>query len=381
MNEVPLIEPERYELSAAPLYQFDLSLELNRRRFFEVVGCGLTVLLLVERDEAQESGFGRRGFRGGQRPMQIGAWLHVAEDGTVTVFSGKAEVGQNVRTSLAQAVAEELRTPVENVQMVLGDTERTPFDMGTFGSRSTPDMGRQLARVAAAAREALIDLASEHIMTKGAAADRQQLRAADGKITNPDTADSIGYGQLTKGQQLVKSVAAEQAVAPAEKWTVAGTSVAKADGRGFVTGRHKYASDIKRPGMLYGKVLRPAAFEATLESVDLARAQAIEGVVAFRDGDFVGLAAPDELSAERALEAIHATWKTKPQPGSDGLFDYLRTSASEGGGGGGGRFGGRNTGSIEEGLAAADHKLKQTYTVAYIAHAPLEPRAAVAERS
>ncbi|HWB09831.1 MAG TPA: molybdopterin cofactor-binding domain-containing protein [Pirellulales bacterium] len=375
MNEIALFEPERYELSAAPLYQFDLTLELNRRRFFEVVGCGLAVLLLVESDEAQESGFGRRGFRGGQRPMQIGAWLHVAEDDAVTVFTGKAEVGQNIRTSLAQAVAEELRTPVQKVRMLMADTERTPFDMGTFGSRSTPDMGRQLARVGAAAREALLDLAAEHFAI--AAADRGRLQAADGKITHAGTA--IGYGQLTKGQQLVKSVAAELALVPADKWAVAGMSVSKVDGREFVTGRHKYASDISRPGMLYGKVFRPAAFEATLESLDLGDAQAVEGVVAFRDGDFVGLAAPDELTAERALEAIHATWKTKPQPSSEELFAYLRDNTSQGGGGGGGRFGGRNVGSIEDGLAAADHQLKQTYTVAYIAHAPLEPRAAVAE--
>jgi isoquinoline 1-oxidoreductase len=374
MNEAALFELERYELSAAPLYQFDLTFELDRRRFFEIVGCGLAVLLLAENDEAQESGFGRRGFRGGQRPAQISAWLHVAEDGTVTVFTGKAEVGQNIRTSLAQAVAEELRTPVQNVRLLMADTERTPFDMGTFGSRSTPDMGRQLARVGAAAREALIDLAAELTKT-----DRQRLLAADGKITNGDPGHSIGYGELTKGQQLVKSVAAELALVPAEKWTVAGTSVAKADGREFVTGRHKYASDVRRPDMLYGKVVRPAAFEATLDSVDLHDAGAIEGVVAVRDGNFIGLAAPDELTAERALKAVHATWKTKPQPASDELFDYLRKNAGEGGGGGGGRFGGRTSGSIEEGLAAADHRLKQTYTVAYIAHVPLEPRAAVAE--
>jgi nicotinate dehydrogenase subunit B len=378
MNEIDLFEPERYELSAAPLYQFDLSAELNRRRFFEVVGCGLAVLLLVESDEAQESSFARRRYSAGQRPMQIGAWLHVAEDGTVTAFTGKAEVGQNIRTSLAQAVAEELRTGVQNVRLLMADTDQTPFDMGTFGSRSTPDMGRQLARAGAAAREALLDLAAEHFGFSSAA-DRQRLQAADGKITNTGTAEAIGYGQLTKGQRLVKPVAAERGLIPADKWTVAGTSVAKVGGRAFVTGRHKYASDIQRPGMLFGKVLRPAAFEATLESVDLRDAQAIEGVVAFRDGDFVGLAAPDESTAERALEAVHATWNTKPQPASAQLFAFLRANAGQGGGGGGGRFGARNVGSMEEGLAAADQRLKQTYTVAYIAHAPLEPRAAVAE--
>ncbi|HEX7449412.1 MAG TPA: molybdopterin cofactor-binding domain-containing protein [Pirellulales bacterium] len=370
MNESFSFEPERYELAAGPLYQFDLKLDLHRRRFFELLGGGLAVLLLTEDSDAQESGFGRRGSRGGQRPAQISAWLHVGDDGAVTVFTGKAEVGQNIRTSLAQLVAEELRAPLTAIRMVMADTQRTPFDMGTFGSRTTPDMGRQLSRVAAAAREALIDLAAEHFQC-----DRQSLRAADGKVAQTDSSEAIGYGLLTRGQQLLKSVADDQTTTPAERWNVAGTSVAKLNGRDLVTGAHKYASDVRRPDMLHGKVVRPIAFGATLAEVDLGAAEAMEGVTAVRDGDFVGVAAAEPLTAERASEAIRAVWNTRPQSSSETLFDDLRKDASEGGG----RFGGRNVGSIEAGLAAADHQWKQTYTVAYIAHAPLEPRAAVAE--
>lgn len=370
MNESFSFEPERYELAAGPLYQFDLKLDLHRRRFFELLGGGLAVLLLTDGSDAQESGFGRRGSRGGQRPAQISAWLHVGDDGAVTVFAGKAEVGQNIRTSLAQLVAEELRTPLADIRMVMADTQRTPFDMGTFGSRTTPDMGRQLSRVAAAAREALIDLAAEHFQC-----DRQSLRAADGKVAQTDSNQGIGYGLLTRGQQLLKSVADDQTTTPAERWNVAGTSVAKLNGRDLVTGAHKYASDVRRPDMLHGKVVRPIAFGATLAEVDLGAAEAMEGVTAVRDGDFVGVAAAEPLTAERASEAIRAVWNTRPQSSSETLFDDLRKDASEGGG----RFGGRTSGSIEAGLAAADHQWQQTYTVAYIAHAPLEPRAAVAE--
>ncbi|HEX5444562.1 MAG TPA: molybdopterin cofactor-binding domain-containing protein [Pirellulales bacterium] len=371
MNEPFVFEPERYELTSGPLYQFDGKFDVHRRRFFELLGCGLAVLLLTEESDAQESGFGRRGFRGGQRPMQISAWLHVGDDGTVTVFTGKAEVGQNIRTSLAQMVAEELRLPIASIRMVMADTARTPFDMGTFGSRTTPDMGRQLARVAAAAREALMDLAAEQWQC-----DRNSLRAAEGKVKRAGANEAASYGQLTKGQQLLKSVASDVATSPPEQWILAGTSVAKLDGREFVTGRHRYASDITRPNLLHGKVLRPSAFEATLAEADLREAQAMEGVAVVRDGDFLGVAAPDLLTAERALDAIHAKWNAKPQTSRQTLFDDLRKNAREAGGG---RFGGRNTGSIEAGLAAADQQLKQSYTVAYIAHAPLEPRAAVAE--
>src|SRR5258706_2070089 len=155
-----VIEAERYELHAAPLYRF----EVDRREFFKTLGCGLVIVVLTDAILAQESGSsGRPGGRGGgrgSRPSDISSWLHIGEDGTVTVFTGKAEVGQNIRTSLTQAVAEELRAPVSSIRIVMADTELTPYDAGTFGSRTTPDMFLQLRKMSAAAREALIDLAA-----------------------------------------------------------------------------------------------------------------------------------------------------------------------------------------------------------------------------
>src|SRR5205085_8488790 len=142
---------------------------------------------------------GRRGGgrRGGEPlPKEIGAWMRIGEDGIVTVFTGKTEVGQNIRTSLSQAVAEELRVPLSSVRLVMADTARTPYDMGTFGSRTTPTMSYQLRRVAAAAREALTDLAAAQWK-----ADRAALVVADGKVSNPSTHQSADFGQLTKGQQ------------------------------------------------------------------------------------------------------------------------------------------------------------------------------------
>jgi isoquinoline 1-oxidoreductase len=366
------IEPERYELHADTLYHF----KLDRREFFKTLGCGLVVLFLIETAVAQESGGGgRRGGRGRvRRPAEISAWLHVGEDSTVSVFTGKVEIGQNIRTSLTQAVAEELRLPIESIRMVMADTELTPFDMGTFGSRTTPDMALQLHKVAAAAREALLDLAAEHFKTE-----RSSLTIAGGRITRGG--DPVTFGELTKGQKLMRSVDEQSPVTPATEWKVAGTSVPKVNGRELVTGKHKYASDINRPGMLHGKILRPAAFGATLTSIDTKAAEAMKDVVVVHDGDFAGVAAPNQLLATRALDAIHAEWATKPQPSSAELSDYLKkhSSTEERGGGGFGRSSGHTAGSIADGLAAAEHKFQQTYTIAYIAHAPLEPRAAVAE--
>jgi nicotinate dehydrogenase subunit B len=144
-----------------------------------------------------------------------------------------------------------------------------------------------------------------------------------------------------------------------------------------VTGRHRYTSDIQRPNMLHGKVLRPPMYGATLESVDMSAAEVMPGVKVVREGEFVAVAAPDELTATRALAALRPVWKSPESPVSDKtLFDDLKATQA---GVAGGRPGGREQGSVSEGMAKAAHKVERTYTIAYIAHAPLEPRAAVAE--
>ncbi|MFZ0731504.1 MAG: molybdopterin cofactor-binding domain-containing protein [Candidatus Sulfotelmatobacter sp.] len=362
------IEPERYELRAAAPYRFDL----DRRNFFKFLGAGvLVVSVLKPIATAQESGGGRRHW-GESLPNEIDAWLHIGEDGKITVYTGKVEIGQNIRTSLSQAVAEELHVPMEKIELVMGDTQLTPFDMGTFGSRTTPTMNLQLRKVAAAARETLIGLAAAQWKT-----DRQNLVAADGKVADSANNQSIAYADLTKGQQITQDVPSDRALIPAAEWKIAGHSAAKVGGRDFVTGRHRYPSDQTLPGMLYGKVLRPAAFNATLTSLDTQKAEQM-GVTVVHDGNFVGVAAPSSELAATAVEAIHADWKSDPQPSNKDLFDFLRKNTEEGHDptGDGDRF---DQGSVDQALASADQKLQQTYTVQYIAHVPLEPRAALAK--
>ena len=361
------LEPERYELSAAPPYRFDL----DRRDFFKFLGAGLLVVsVLKPAVVAQESGGARR--RGESLPEEIDAWLHIGENGKVMVYTGKVEVGQNIRTSLSQAVSEELHIPIENIELVMGDTQLTPFDMGTFGSRTTPTMNLQLRKVAAAARETLIGLAASQWSTN-----RQHLVAAEGKVSDTQSSRSIEYADLAKGKQLAQTVASDQALIPAASWKVAGQSVSKVDERDFVTGKHKYPSDQKLPDMLYGKIVRPAAFGATLTSLDTQKAEQM-GAVIVHDGDFVGVAASTPELAKAAQASVRAEWKSEPQPSNKELFEYLRKNTTEGTDptGDGDRH---EVGSVDQAFASADHKLQQTYTVSYIAHVPLEPRAAVAK--
>jgi CO/xanthine dehydrogenase Mo-binding subunit len=354
------------------IQRLSYAFELGRRDFLKLSGGGMLVCLCVSSGQAQESGRPRRPE---DLPQELQAWLHIGEDGGVTVFTGKVEMGQNIRTSLTQQVAEELRTPMSAITLVMGNTDRTPFDMGTFGSRTTPTMGPQLRKVAASARELLLDRAAQHWNV-----DRSTLVAGAGKVLNAKSGLSLSYGELVKESPLVKIISDDVPLAAPKDWSVAGTSAPKINGHDFVTGRHKYTSDLSLAGMLHGKVLRPTAFRAKLVSLDATAAEKIAGAKVVRDGDFVGVVAPDEFTALRALRALKAKWDGPSQLSEAELFDYLRKhpnpeAQAEG------RRGGMNhaTGSLEAGYKAAAKTLQQTYTVAYIAHTPLEPRAAVAE--
>ncbi len=165
-------EVERYELSEGARYLF----EVKRREFLGILGGGLLVAAAVPAIAQQESG---RGGQGRGETNELAAWLHIDEQGKVTVYTGKTEIGQNVRTSLAQAVADELRLPLDAIAMVMADTDLVPFDQGTFGSQSTPRMSPQLARAAATAREMLIDQAAARLQV-----DRATLTAKAGRIVS-----------------------------------------------------------------------------------------------------------------------------------------------------------------------------------------------------
>jgi len=324
---------------------------MRRRDFFAVLGGGILVFVADDSD-AQESGGGARRGQNQSAPSELAAWLHIGEDGRVTVYTGKVEVGQNARTSLTQAVAEELRAPVASIAMVMGDTAATPFDMGTFGSQTTPRMWPQIRKAAAAAREMLLDLASQQWSV-----DRASVKVADGKLS--DGTHTAGFGELTKGQKLTRTIPSTVQLLPAEQWKVAGTSIAKVGGRDIVTGAHKYAYDVKRPGMLYGKVLYPPSYGATLQSLESGAAEMIAGVTVVHDGDFVGVTAPDPQTAEKAVAALKASWKEEPaETSARDVYAHFKRTA--------------------ENRPPAGAKLA-TYNIAYIAHVPLEPRAAVAE--
>ncbi len=358
------IEPDRLELFAPPTYRFDVA----RRDFFRIVGTGLVVACAVRGGEAQESGRARRE----EPPGDLAAWLHIGADGAVTAYTGKTEIGQNIRTSLTQAVCEELRVAPAAVTIVMADTRRVPFDMGTFGSRTTPDMNLRLRRAAATARRALVARAAERLSV--AASD---LMVVDGAVRHEATGRRIAIGDLVKDSQLLETVE-DGPLRSASEWDVQGTPLKKVGGAEFVTGRHEYTSDLVRPGMLHGAVLRPPAPSATLGGAEIAGAETIPGVRVVRDGSFLGVIAPARRIAAQAIAAIRPQWSQPTEPSSPDVAAYFRRHREP-------QAPGRSMmaphviGSAAEALRAADVVTTGTYEIAYIAHAPMEPRAAVAE--
>jgi nicotinate dehydrogenase subunit B len=337
---------------------WDLS-PAGRRAYFDLLPDGLVVELLPQAQGWSASG---------------GAWVHVGGDGLVTAFTGKVEVGQGTRTALSLLVAEELRVPIRSVRLVMGDTDLCPYDMGTFGSRGMPDAGPLLQGASAAAREALVRLAAERW-----GADPALLVAAEGGVRDSASGRSAAYADLVRELRRVETVAEAPALTPAAAWRIAGRPGSRVGAFEVVTGARRYPSDLSRPGMLEGCVLRPPAMGATLRSVDLAAARAMAGVTVVRKGDFVGVAGPDAATARQALSTIKARWGVPEPPAEAELADHLRSHPVEVHGWEGGVE--EETGDPDAALARAPVRLSATYTTSFIAHVPMETRVVIAEWS
>jgi isoquinoline 1-oxidoreductase len=336
---------------------------LTRRSFVKILGAGLLISVVP----LPAAGQRRPGRGGGGQGGSVAARVHIAKDGAITVMTGKVEGGQGARAELTQAAAEELRVPAGRVQLVMGDTGLTPDDGITAGSRTTPSTVPAVRQGTAAAREMLVQAACRRWNV-----DRAAVEVRDGKVVQAAGGKEFTYADLANSEDKALEQAAPPnvAVTPVKEWKVLGTSVPRPNGRDLVTGVHRYPSDIVRPGMLHGKVLRPPSYGARLTAVDLAPAKAMKGVVAVQDGAFVAVAAPTTFAAEQALAAVAKTaaWEPAPHPSSQEVFEYLKQHAR----------GGVPKSPFADELAAGK-ALHQVYHVAYVQHVPMETRAAVAE--
>jgi nicotinate dehydrogenase subunit B len=304
------------------------------------------------------------------------AWVHIGDDGAVTAYTGKVEGGQGTRTALALLVAEELAVPVTAVTVAMGDTGTSPFDLGTFGSRGMPHAGPPLRAAAAGARRLLTEDAAARFGLPP-----QHLKAAGGMIAGPDGAPSISYADLVTGQRRIERVPSGADVSPPGDWRVAGHPAPALGAATVVTGAKQFPADLTLAGMQHGCVLQPPSHGARLLSAETAAAAARAQVTVVRDGAFVGVVAPDAAAARQALGRIEARWQSadwdEPEPVTPaGLEAYLRAHPA-GGEGLRAPFE-QDQGDAETALAAGPLRRDATYRAAYIAHAPLEPRSALA---
>ncbi|MBU1700409.1 MAG: molybdopterin-dependent oxidoreductase [Candidatus Eisenbacteria bacterium] len=354
-------ESERHPESAAA----DAGLSLKRRDFLKLVGGGIIVLFTVgdwpvPPAEAQ---------RGRPYPSDPNAYLRIDEDGRITIFTGKIEMGQGVVTSLAQMAAEELRVSLESIQMVMGDTDLCPWDMGTFGSMTTRFFGPALRAAAAEARDILMSLAADHLQVP-----QQELTAENGFIFSvADPKKKVSFGQLAQGRQIVRTTDGAARLTSVQNFKVMGTSALRGDARDKVTGKALYAGDIRVPEMLYAKLLRPPAHDAVLKSVDTSAAERWPGARLVTDGDLIAVLHADPEEAAKALHSIKAVYDI-PEPEVDDktIFDYLIKAAPP--------AAERDPrGDLAAGERAAASIVQVRYLDGYVAHAPMETHTALAK--
>ncbi|MDD5544267.1 MAG: molybdopterin-dependent oxidoreductase [Acidobacteriia bacterium] len=293
---------------------------LHRRGFMKLLGGGIVVFFTC--DFTEFFGQERRGLN---YPTDFNAYLRIGENGRVTVFSGKIEMGQGVITSLAQEAADELNVPIESIDMIMGDTDQCPWDMGTFGSMTTRFFGPALRAAAAEAKTILTDLGAEQL-----GASKEQLAVENGSVfVISDKNKRVSFAQLAKGQKITRHLDAKAVQKSVSQFSVMGKSVKRLDAVTKVTGKAQYAGDIRIPGMLYARILRPPAHGASIKSVDTSAAEKIAGVTVVNQDGLVAVLHADPETAEKALEAVTAEFDTpKPMVDDKNIFDHLLTSAA-----------------------------------------------------
>lgn len=334
---------------------------ISRRDFLKLAG-GIVVFFSLG-----DSLVDAQGRRGQREPADFNAYLRIGEDGRVACFTGKIEMGQGIVTSLAQMLADELDVPLEAVDMVMGDTDLCPWDMGTFGSMTTRFFGPQLRAAGAEARSVLLELASAQLEKPVG-----QLAVENGTVFDKaDRKRSVSFAELARGQKIERHVQGQVTVKSPSEFKIVGEPLTRRDALEKVTGEAKFSGDIQLPGMVYASILRPPAHGARLLDVDLSEAEKVEGAQVIRDGDFVAVLHPHPDEAVRALARIKARFD-RPEADLDeeNIFAHLLEVAPEG-------EVVSQDGDLQKGEDRAATTFERTYLDGYVAHAPMEPHTAV----
>ncbi len=299
----------------------------------------------------------------------VDGFLAIHADGTVTLFSGKVDLGTGARAALRQMAAEELDVPLDRITMIEGDTALTPDQGSTAGSYGVARGGMQIRRAAATARQALLDRAAQRLGRPVS-----DLEVTDGVIRPMGGGTGVTYADLVGDQRLNLPVNEKAPLRNPGKFRVIGKPARRSDVPGKVTGRHGFVHDFSIPGMLHGRAIRPPAIGATLVSVDDSSVAAIPGVRVVRIGSFLGVCAEREWDAVRAARQLKAVWSSgKGLPDQPRLFSDIRAAAPV-----------RDEtlatrGDPAAAFAAGGRSLSATYEWPIQSHASMGPSCAVAD--
>lgn len=341
---------------------------LKRRDFIRLTGAGIGGLYIFFQSGSACNLIDSEADQRRTLPTDYNAFLRIGEDGTVTCFTGKIEMGQGIITSLAQMLADELDVSFDKVKMVMGDTDLTPYDAGTWGSLSTRVFGPAMLAAAAEARAVLLSLGAGMLKTSAV-----NLQVKDGVITvKGNESARVSYAELTKGKRIERFMDDKPGAKDYSDYKIMGKPQLRVDSVSKVTGKALYAGDYRMPGMMYARILRPPSHGATLVKADTSEAKKIEGAVLIEEGELIAVLHSDPEKAEAALQKIKAEYKYNEKPVDDkSIFDYLLNSNPEA------RVV-NEEGSLETGSKAAGSLTESTFYNSYVAHSPIETHSALA---
>ncbi|HWP34115.1 MAG TPA: molybdopterin cofactor-binding domain-containing protein [Thermodesulfobacteriota bacterium] len=351
--------------------------DVTRREFFRTGGAlivGFSLARPLGEALAQAAGGQAAGAAAGAKPValdEVDAFLAIAADGRVTLYTGKVDLGTGTRTALPQMAAEELDVPLDRITLVEGDTALTPDQGPTWGSLTIQVGGVQIRQAAATARKALLEMAAQRL---GVSPGDLTVTAGVVRVKN-DPGKQVSYGELIGDRRFELKVDKTAPIKDPSTYTIVGKSVPRVDIPAKVTGTWTYMQDVRIPGMLHGRVIRPPAMGATLQSVDEDSVRGIKGVVqVVRIGSFLGVVAETEWAAIKAARALKATWSHwEGLPDMDKLYQVVRSTPVA-----------RdevtiNVGDVKGALAGAAKTLSATYDFAIHTHGSIGPSCAIAE--
>lgn len=323
-----------------------------------------------DRRGSDAPGSGSREAFFGQLTDWLDDWLRIEPDGTVLACSGKVELGTGTRTALAQIVAEELDVPFEKVHMVMGDTGRTPDEGYTAGSMTINSSGSALRKAAAEARRVLLEMASERLDAAS-----QELDVREGMISVRRHADRrVRFEELMGGKRFNLRVTGNAPLKSPQTYQIVGASTQRAELPAKFTGQPSFIQDVRLPGLLHARLVRPPGPGAQLVALDENSIRDVPGVVqVVQRGNFIGVAAEREEQAVLAAKQLKVEWREAlPFPPMQDLYSFIWAQPTD-------DVLLVDEGDLEGGLRRASKRLKASYYQPYHAHASIGPSCAVAD--